>query len=90
VYKQIVLTVLGQAVLTQSISAWKEDPNLLSDDENMTIIVCSHAKDYFPFNFWYGCLMVTKMAIVAITRHGIKIARRIKQKMPEAEIYVPA
>ena len=34
--------------------------------------------------------MVTKMAIVAITRHGIEIARRIKQKMPEAEIYVPA
>jgi cobalt-precorrin 5A hydrolase len=34
--------------------------------------------------------MVTKMAIVAITRHGIEIARRIKQKMEEAEIYVPA
>ncbi len=34
--------------------------------------------------------MVTKMAIVAITRHGIEIARRIKQKMPEVEIYVPA
>ena len=33
--------------------------------------------------------MVTKMAIVAITRHGIEIARRIKQKMEEAEIYVP-
>jgi cobalt-precorrin 5A hydrolase len=33
--------------------------------------------------------MVTKMAIVAITRHGIEIARRIKQKMPEVEIYVP-
>jgi cobalt-precorrin 5A hydrolase len=34
--------------------------------------------------------MVTKMAIVAITRHGIEIARRIKQKLEEAEIYVPA
>jgi cobalt-precorrin 5A hydrolase len=34
--------------------------------------------------------MVTKMAIVAITRHGIAIARRIKQNMPEVEIYVPA
>jgi cobalt-precorrin 5A hydrolase len=34
--------------------------------------------------------MVTKMAIVAITRHGIEIARRIKQRMPEVEIYVPA
>jgi cobalt-precorrin 5A hydrolase len=33
--------------------------------------------------------MVTKMAILAITRHGIEIARRIKQKMPEVEIYVP-
>lgn len=34
--------------------------------------------------------MVTKIATVAITKHGIEIARRIKQKMPEAEIYVPA
>ena len=34
--------------------------------------------------------MVTRMAIVAITKHGIEIARRIKQKMPEADIYVPA
>ena len=33
--------------------------------------------------------MVTKVAVVAITRHGIAIARRIKQNMPEAEIYVP-
>jgi cobalt-precorrin 5A hydrolase len=33
--------------------------------------------------------MVTKTAIVAITRHGIEIARRIKQRMPEVEIYVP-
>jgi cobalt-precorrin 5A hydrolase len=34
--------------------------------------------------------MVKKMAILAITRHGIEIARRIKQRMPEVEIYVPA
>jgi len=34
--------------------------------------------------------MVTRMAIVAITRHGIEIARRIRQQMPEVEIYVPA
>ncbi len=34
--------------------------------------------------------MVTKIATVAITKHGIEIARRIKQKMPEAKIYVPA
>ncbi|MDQ3808246.1 MAG: cobalamin biosynthesis protein [Thermoproteota archaeon] len=34
--------------------------------------------------------MVTKTAIVAITRHGVEIARKIKQKMPEVEIYVPA
>jgi cobalt-precorrin 5A hydrolase len=33
---------------------------------------------------------LTKTAIVAITKHGIEIARRIKQKMPEVEIYVPA
>jgi cobalt-precorrin 5A hydrolase len=31
-----------------------------------------------------------KTAIVAITKHGIEIARRIKHKMPEVEIYVPA
>ena len=29
-------------------------------------------------------------AIVAITKHGIEIARRIKQKMQEVEIFVPA
>ncbi len=28
--------------------------------------------------------------MVAITKHGIVIARRIKQKMPEVEIYVPS
>jgi cobalt-precorrin 5A hydrolase len=30
------------------------------------------------------------IGIVAITKHGIEIARKIKQKMPEVEIYVPA
>jgi cobalt-precorrin 5A hydrolase len=34
--------------------------------------------------------MVTKMAVLAITRHGIEIARRIKQRMPEVQIYVPS
>ena len=33
---------------------------------------------------------MTNTAAVAITKHGIEIARRIKQKMPEVEIYVPA
>jgi cobalt-precorrin 5A hydrolase len=33
---------------------------------------------------------LTKTAVVAITKHGIDIARRIKKKMPESEIYVPA
>jgi len=33
---------------------------------------------------------MTRTAAVAITKHGIEIARRIKQKMPEVEIYVPA
>lgn len=33
---------------------------------------------------------MSKTAVVAITKHGIEIARRIKQKMPEVEIYVPA
>jgi cobalt-precorrin 5A hydrolase len=33
---------------------------------------------------------LTRTAAVAITKHGIEIARRIKQKMPEVEIYVPA
>jgi cobalt-precorrin 5A hydrolase len=31
-----------------------------------------------------------KTAIVAITKHGIEIARKIKQKMPDVEIYVPS
>jgi cobalt-precorrin 5A hydrolase len=31
-----------------------------------------------------------KIAIVAITKHGIDIARKIKQNIPEVEIYVPA
>jgi len=32
---------------------------------------------------------MSRIVIVAITKHGIEIARRIKQKMPEVEIYVP-
>jgi cobalt-precorrin 5A hydrolase len=34
--------------------------------------------------------MIRKIAAVAITKHGINIARRIKEKMPEVEIYAPA
>ena len=33
---------------------------------------------------------MTKTAIVAITKHGIEIARRIRQNIHEVEIYVPA
>jgi len=33
---------------------------------------------------------LTKTAIVAITKHGIEIARRIRQNIHEVEIYVPA
>jgi cobalt-precorrin 5A hydrolase len=33
---------------------------------------------------------MTRTAIVAITKHGIEIARMIKHRMPEVEIYVPA
>ena len=33
---------------------------------------------------------MSKTAIIAITKHGIEIARKIKQKMPEVEIYVQA
>lgn len=33
---------------------------------------------------------MTKTAIIAITKHGIEIARRIKQKIPYVEIFVPA
>jgi cobalt-precorrin 5A hydrolase len=33
---------------------------------------------------------MTRTAVVAITKHGIEIARRIKEKMPEVEVYVPA
>ncbi|HET7345106.1 MAG TPA: cobalamin biosynthesis protein [Nitrososphaeraceae archaeon] len=34
--------------------------------------------------------MIRKIAVVAITKHGIDIARRIKEKMPEVEIYASA
>lgn len=33
---------------------------------------------------------MARTAVIAITKHGIGISRRIKQKMPEVEIYVPA
>lgn len=33
---------------------------------------------------------MTKTAVVAITKHGIEIARKIKGSMPEVEVYVPA
>ena len=33
--------------------------------------------------------MIRKIAVVAITKHGIDIAHRIKEKMPEVEIYAP-
>lgn len=33
---------------------------------------------------------MTQTAVVAITKHGIDISRKIKAKMPEVEIYVPA
>lgn len=33
---------------------------------------------------------MVKIAIVAITKHGIETARKIKQHMPEAEIFVPS
>jgi cobalt-precorrin 5A hydrolase len=33
--------------------------------------------------------MVGKIAVIAITRHGIEIAIKIKEKMPEVRIYAP-
>ncbi|MGH9992645.1 MAG: precorrin-3B C(17)-methyltransferase, partial [Nitrososphaera sp.] len=33
---------------------------------------------------------MTRVAVIAITKHGIAISRKIRQYMPEAEIYVPA
>src|ERR687883_574396 len=33
--------------------------------------------------------MVGKTAVISITRHGIEIARRIKENIPEVEIYAP-
>ena len=35
-------------------------------------------------------LMVGKTAVIAITKHGIEIARQIKEKISEVEIYAPA
>jgi cobalt-precorrin 5A hydrolase len=33
---------------------------------------------------------LAKTAVIAITKHGIEIARKIKGRMPEVEVYVPA
>ena len=33
--------------------------------------------------------MVGKTAVIAITKHGIEIARQIKEKLSEVEIYAP-
>ena len=32
---------------------------------------------------------MTRIAVVAITKNGIEIARKIKIKLPDVEIYVP-
>jgi cobalt-precorrin 5A hydrolase len=34
--------------------------------------------------------MVGKIVVIAITKHGIEIARQIKEKLSEVEIYAPA
>src|SRR5919206_5009465 len=54
------------------------------------IIICWQAKGYFFLYFLLIVHMTTKIAVIAITKNGIAIARRIKEKMPGAEIYVPA
>jgi cobalt-precorrin 5A hydrolase len=54
------------------------------------IIICWQAKGYFFLYFLLMVHMTTKIAVIAITKNGIAIARRIKEKMPGAEIYVPA
>jgi hypothetical protein len=33
--------------------------------------------------------MTGNTAVIAITRHGIDIANRIMEKMPEAQVYAP-
>ena len=38
----------------------------------------------------YIIFMVRKTAVIAITKHGIEIAHRIKENMQEVEIYAPA
>lgn len=45
-------------------------------------------QDINPVNLYR--LALTRTAVVAITKHGIEIARRIKAKIPEVEVYVPA
>jgi cobalt-precorrin 5A hydrolase len=73
-----------------STSAGREDPNSYVIMKTLLLSFAGMQKIIFAVNFWYLCPMVTKMAIVAITKHGIRIARRIKQRMPEVQIYVPS
>ena len=47
-------------------------------------------KIIFDLNHAINTLMVRKTAVIAITRHGIEIACRIKENMQEVKIYVPA
>ncbi len=45
-------------------------------------------QDINPLGLHYVTL--PRSAVIAITKHGIEIARKIKTKMPEVEVYVPA
>lgn len=47
-----------------------------------------HKQDINPIRLHHSEL--TRIAVIAITKHGIDIARKIKIKIAEAEIYVPA
>ena len=47
-------------------------------------------KIIFDLNHAINTLMVRKTAVIAITKHGIEIARRIKENIQELIIYVPA
>jgi len=47
-------------------------------------------KIIFDLNHAINTLMVRKTAVIAITKHGIEIARRIKENIQEVKIYVPA
>ena len=54
----------------------------MSINEEKIISVCLFLHILISF-------MTTNPAILAITKHGIEIARKIKNKIPAAEIYVP-